>query len=193
MAPPGYSRQAGQECRVQTSCGRSLQPPPALALAFLQADVNARHREVVCALIRLNEVPEKHAANQQCPRSPPADMPKPLQGRAVASRQQGPIWHGSRHFPGKAGWKPSSLATLRTQRGPFLADLFCSAPHAHPTGHPTQSHRGWSGSVPKSSRTGWVRGDPWARRHLDALGFPPLQATTQCQGSPGSGHNCSTV
>lgn len=53
---------------MQTSCGWSLQPPPALALAFLQADIDARHREVVRALVRLNEVPVRHAASQRCPR-----------------------------------------------------------------------------------------------------------------------------
>lgn len=68
--PLGCSRQARQEGRVQTSCGWSLQPPPALALAFLQADVDARHREVVCALVRLNKVPARHAASQGCPRPP---------------------------------------------------------------------------------------------------------------------------
>lgn len=63
---PHCSRQAGHEGRVQTSCGWSLQPPPALALAFLQADINARHREVVRALVRLNKVPARHAASQRC-------------------------------------------------------------------------------------------------------------------------------
>lgn len=85
---PGRSRQVAQgEGRVQTSCGRSLQPAPALALAFLQTDVNARHREVVRALVRLNEVPARQAASEECPRLPSSfkDAKKPLLGRATAS------------------------------------------------------------------------------------------------------------
>lgn len=66
----GCSRQARQKGRVQTSCGWSLQPPPALALAFLQADVDARHHEVVCALVRINKVPARHPASQGCLRPP---------------------------------------------------------------------------------------------------------------------------
>lgn len=82
------SRQVTQgEGRVQTSCGRSLQPAPALALAFLQTDINARHREVVRALVRLNEVPARQAASQECPRLPSSfkDAKKSLLGRATAS------------------------------------------------------------------------------------------------------------
>lgn len=74
---------------MQTSCGWSLQPAPALALALLQADIDARHREVVCALVWLNKVPARQAASQECPRMSPkatSSMMKPLQGRATASR-----------------------------------------------------------------------------------------------------------
>lgn len=68
--PLGCSRQTRQEGRVQTSCGWSFQPPPALALAFLQADVDARHCEVVCALVRLNKVPARHATRSGVPQIP---------------------------------------------------------------------------------------------------------------------------
>lgn len=76
---------------MQTSCGWGLQPSPALALAFLQADIDARRCEVVCTLVWLNKVPARHAVSQGYPRLPSAasDVPKPLQGRAMASRSGG--------------------------------------------------------------------------------------------------------
>lgn len=58
---------------MQTSCGWSFQPPPALAMAFLQADINARCCEVVCALVWFNKVPAKHTENENRP-SPPSSL-----------------------------------------------------------------------------------------------------------------------
>lgn len=107
---PGRSRRAIQgEGRVQTSCGRSLQPAPALALAFLQADVNARHCEVVRALVRLNKVPEKQAASEEFPRHPSSfkDAKKPLSGRATASQ----LVSTPRGAPGSRGYTPEPRHT----------------------------------------------------------------------------------
>lgn len=70
----GTGRQSTQkEGRVQTSCGWSLQPSPALAMAFLQADINARRCEGVCALVWFNKVPAKHTESEDCP-SPPSSL-----------------------------------------------------------------------------------------------------------------------
>lgn len=42
---------------MQTSWGRSFQASPALAVSFLQADVNAGRGEIVRTLVWFNEIP----------------------------------------------------------------------------------------------------------------------------------------
>lgn len=191
MPSPVCGRQAGQEGRVQTSCGRSLQPPPALAMAFLQADVDARHREVVCTLIRLNEVPEKQRSKSTVLQDPPSRCTE------ASARQGRGLQAAGTHlaliptFP----WQ-SRVETLEpghpAHRG-ALSWQICSA-WLHMPILLDIPHKVTQAGLALSPRAlEQAGGEPWARRHLDALGFPPLQAITQFQGSPGLGHDCSTV
>lgn len=169
---------------MQTSCGRGLQPPPALALAFLQADVDARHCEVVCTLVWLNKVPARHAVSQGYPRPP--QQPQTCQSLCKAGPRPpevetwlAPISRST--WQSKAGTlKPGH--TEHTE-GPFPGrSILLGSTCALPLDILPKVHTGCSVSVPKASRTGW------GNYGQGGTGISSPASHQQSQGSPGAGH-----
>lgn len=154
---------------MQTSCGWGLQPAPALALAFLQVDVDARHCEVVRALVRLNKVPARHAASQGCPGSPSSLRC----AKASARHSHGLQAEGTQLAPIPRQTWQSRVETLKCGHaedmvGPFpgrsvLLGSLCPLPLDIP---PKSTQAGLALSPRPLEQAG---GELWARRHWDFL------------------------
>lgn len=81
--------------RVQTSCSRGLQSPPALTLPLPEADVNSRGRETERTLLWFNQVPVQEKFSSETS----GEAGEAAQGREMGSRVRAAAGDGAGHHP----------------------------------------------------------------------------------------------